>query len=182
MATDAKPLPETTETVKAESPCMASKPQQEHEWLQKLVGEWTCEGEAMMGGPDQPPTKWKATESVRALGGLWVVAEGKFDGPDGTPGISLMTLGYDPQQNRYVGTFVGSMMAWMWVYSGSLNEGKTVLTLDTEGPSMAGNGGLAKYQDIIELKSENERTLTSRVLGEDGQWMQIVHVRYTRTK
>ena len=32
---------------------MQAQPQKEHEWLQKLVGEWTCEGEGTMG-PDKP--------------------------------------------------------------------------------------------------------------------------------
>jgi len=30
--------------------------------------------------------------------------------PDGGTGKTVMTLGYDPQNNRYVGTFIGSMM------------------------------------------------------------------------
>ena len=33
---------------------MKAEPQKEHQWLQKLVGEWTSEGEADMG-PGQPP-------------------------------------------------------------------------------------------------------------------------------
>ena len=37
------------------------EPQKEHQWLQRLVGEWTCEGEAMMK-PGEPSIKWKATE------------------------------------------------------------------------------------------------------------------------
>jgi hypothetical protein len=37
--------------------------------LQKLVGEWTAEGEATTE-PGKPPEKFKSTESVRSLGGL----------------------------------------------------------------------------------------------------------------
>jgi hypothetical protein len=33
---------------------MQAEPQKEHQWLQKLVGEWTYETEAIME-PDQPP-------------------------------------------------------------------------------------------------------------------------------
>ena len=36
---------------------MQAEPQKEHQWLEKLVGEWTYEGEAIMG-PDQPPEKF----------------------------------------------------------------------------------------------------------------------------
>ena len=47
---------------------MKTEPQREHQWLQKLVGEWTYEGEASME-PDQPREKFTGTESVRSLGG-----------------------------------------------------------------------------------------------------------------
>jgi hypothetical protein len=46
---------------------MPDQPQKEHQWLQKLVGEWTYEIEAMME-PDQPPVKSTGTETVRCLG------------------------------------------------------------------------------------------------------------------
>jgi hypothetical protein len=32
-----------------------------------------------------------------------------------------------------------------------------VLTLNAEGPSMAGDGKMAKYKDVIELKSDYQR-------------------------
>ncbi|HOF88403.1 MAG TPA: DUF1579 family protein, partial [Armatimonadota bacterium] len=32
------------------------KPQKEHAWLHKMVGEWVAEGEGVME-PDQPPMK-----------------------------------------------------------------------------------------------------------------------------
>ena len=51
-------------------------PQKEHQWLHKLVGEWTCESECSMG-QDQPPMKNTGQETVRSLGGLWTVGEGE---------------------------------------------------------------------------------------------------------
>ena len=45
---------------------MKAEPQKEHEWLQKLVGEWASEAEATME-PGQPPAKFTGTESVRSL-------------------------------------------------------------------------------------------------------------------
>ena len=52
----------------------------EHEWLAKLVGDWTFETEAVMG-PGQPPVKGTGTERVRSLGGLWIVGEGSGEMP-----------------------------------------------------------------------------------------------------
>jgi hypothetical protein len=157
------------------------EPQKEHQWLQKLVGEWTCEGEATME-PGQPPSKWKSTEIVRSLGGLWTVAEGHGEMPGGGEATTIMTLGYDPQKKRYVGTFVGSMMTNLWVYDGALDDAGKVLTLDTVGPNMAGDGKIAKYKDMIEFKNDDYRLMTSQMLGEDGQWRGFMTAHYRRKK
>jgi hypothetical protein len=173
--------PERATSEAREMPCMEVEPQKEHAWLQKLVGEWTYEIECIMG-PGQAPAKSAGSERVRSVGGLWIVAEGQGEMPGGGPATTLMTLGYDPQKQRYVGTFIGSMMTHLWVYAGGLDADGKVLTLDTEGPSFAGNGKLAKYQDVITLESDNHRILTSRMLGEDGTWHQFVTAHYRRKK
>lgn len=160
---------------------MHAEPQQEHQWLRKLIGEWTYESECSMG-PDQPPAKFAGTESVRALGGLWMLCEGRGAMPGGGTATTLMTLGYDPTKKRYVGTFIGSMMTHLWVYEGGLDPAGKVLTLDTEGPSFTADGKLAKYQDVIEIKSEDLRVLTSHALGDDGKWLGFMTATYRRTK
>jgi hypothetical protein len=160
---------------------MIVKPQQEHEWLQKFVGEWTSEAEMIMG-PGQPPSKSKGVERVRSLGGVWIVAEGEGEMPDGNVGTTIMTLGYDPQKARYVGTFIGSMMTNLWVYEGSLDAAGKLLTLDTEGPSFSDPKKIAKYQDSIELVSDDHRVLRSRVLGDDGQWQDFMTAHYRRKR
>ncbi len=170
----------STETQMAPSPqpdCPKSEPQLQHEWLHKMVGEWECEGEATMA-PDQPPAKWKATETVRSVGGLWIIAEGSGDMPGGGKSSMVLTLGYDPAKQRFVGTFIASMMTHMWVYNGSLDEGQKVLTLDTEGPSP--DGSTARYQDVIEIRDENERTLSSYLIAADGQRHRFMHAVYRR--
>ncbi len=42
------------------------KPQKEHRWLHRLVGDWLYENECSLG-PDQPPMKMSGKESVRQL-------------------------------------------------------------------------------------------------------------------
>lgn len=157
------------------------EPQKEHHWLQQLVGEWTYENEASMG-PDQPPAKFTGTESVRSLGGVWVLCEGRMPTPDGSPATTLMTLGYDPTKKRFVGSFVGSMMTFMWLYDGELDSAGKVLKLDAEGPSFAVEGKMAKYVDAIEIVSNEHRRLTSSFLGDDGQWHQFMTANYSRVK
>ncbi len=158
---------------------MKTEPQKEHQWLHKLVGEWTYEVEASMG-PGQSPAKSKGSESVRSLGGLWILAEGQGEMPGGGAATTLMTLGFDPQKKRYVGTWVGSMMTHLWVYDGALDATEKVLTLDAEGPDFAVEGKLAKYRDAIEFKSDDHRVLTSHVLGDNGQWHGFMTANYRR--
>ena len=70
--------------------------EKQHQWLQRLVGEWTFESECSMG-PDQPAMKSGGVEVVRSFGGLWTIGEGESDMPDdGAKWQSVMTLGYDP--------------------------------------------------------------------------------------
>jgi hypothetical protein len=158
---------------------MDAKPQKEHEWLQQLAGDWTFEGEAEMAPGES--MKCTGTESVRSLGGLWMLAEGKSQMPDGSSAITLMSLGYDPQRSRYIGTFLGSMMTHLWLYDGALDPDGKMLTLDTEGPDMASTEGkMARYQDVIEIKGTGHRTLTSRMLGQDGKWRTFMTAHYRR--
>jgi len=160
---------------------METTPQREHQWLQTLVGEWTSEAEATME-PGKPPERFKGTETVRSLGGLWILAEGQGEMPGCGHATTLMTLGYDPQKKRYVGTWVGSMMTHLWVYDGALDAAEKVLTLDAEGPSMADHSVMATYRDVIERASDDHRILTSHVRGDDGTWHQFMTAHYRRKR
>ncbi|MBF2037011.1 MAG: DUF1579 domain-containing protein [Leptolyngbyaceae cyanobacterium T60_A2020_046] len=156
-----------------------ARSQPEHHWLHQLIGNWRDEIEAMMG-PDQPLETMTGTEQVRSLGELWVVAEGqgKLCGDEMT--TTLMTLGYDPDTQRYVGTWIGSMMAHLWVYDGELDVDQQRLTLSAQGPAMSGEGKTVHYRDVIELQSRDRRTLISYALGDDGQWRSFMTATYTR--
>lgn len=158
---------------------MMAKPQQEHEWLQQFVGDWTIESECV-GAPGQPTDTFTGTETVRTLGGLWIVGDGKGGMPGGGTAYMQLTLGFDPKRGRYIGTWVGSMMTHLWSYEGELDESGRVLTLNAEGPSFSAIGKMAQYQDIYEIKDANHRVLTSRVLGEDGKWTQFMTAHYRR--
>jgi hypothetical protein len=154
---------------------MFARPQAEHTWLQRLVGDWTFEHQS--GSTDEPAHT--GTESVRSIGGLWFQTEGRGEMPGGEPAITMMTLGFDPGRGRYVGTWIGSMMTHLWIYDGEIDD-TGALVLSAEGPSMKGDGTMARYQDIITFLGDDHRTLTSRVLGDDGQWQQFMVAHYHR--
>jgi hypothetical protein len=156
------------------------EPQEQHRWLHQLVGEWTFEHECNMG-PDQPPMKCAGKQSTRALGELWIIGDITSSLPDGSPGQSVITLGFDIARLKFVGTFIASCMTHLWPYEGSLDASGKVLTLDSEGPSFSGDGTMARYQDIIEILDRDHHTMTSRVQSADGTWTQFMHGTYCRS-
>jgi len=160
---------------------MQCDPHKEHFWLKKFVGEWTFESECSMG-PDQPKMKTTGSESVRMLGDLWVIGEGRGEMPGGGEGRMIITVGYDPGKKKFVGSWVGSMMPNMFVYEGVLDPTSTILPLETTGPDFADPTKTAKYRDTVEFKSEDHRVLTSSMLGDDGKWHTIMTAHYKRKK
>ncbi len=157
---------------------MHAEPQQQpqHLWLQKLVGEWTYDSEAIME-PGKPPTKHSGTQTTRPLGGLWTLSEGKC-----ADMASVITLGFDPAKNRFVGTFIASMMEHLWIYDGELDAAGTTLSLYADGPSFTEPGKTAKYKDAIEMKSDDHYVFTGGVYGEDGSWTCFMTMNYYRVK
>lgn len=158
---------------------MKAEAQKEHQWLQKLVGEWTYESE--MPNEQGTPVKYTGTEVVRPLGDLWIVGESKGLVPGGEH-TNLITLGYDPLKKRYVGTFIASVMTHLWVYEGELDASGRELALNCEGPSMAGDGSMAPYKDVIAFESDDHRTLTGHMQGKDGTWQVLMTVSYRRKR
>jgi hypothetical protein len=131
-------------------------------------------------GPGKPRATISGSESVRALGDVWILGEGRGEMPGGGEATTMLTLGFDPQTKRFVGTWIGSMMTHLWVYDGWLDETERVLTLEAEGPDMSGRGGTAKYRDVVEFVSDDHRVLRSHAQGEDGTWQEFMTAHYRR--
>jgi hypothetical protein len=151
------------------------KPTKEHEWLKALDGEWATEGECMA-----EPGKWlkmKGLASGRSLGGFWNVLEnrGEFMG---APFTGIMTLGYDAEKKKYVGTWVDSMTSFLWKYEGSVDASGKILTLDSEGmcPKTA---KMTKFQEKIELAGKDSWIFTS-AMEDNGKMVQFMKIVYTR--
>lgn len=148
------------------------KPTKEHAWLQKFVGNWSTESSIHME-PGKPPLKTQATETVKSLGGFWIVSEGKGE-MMGQPVLYNLTLGYDADTKTYTGTWVDSMNGYLWKYSGSVDASGNKLTLESEGPCPMEPGKMFKFKEVTEFKSDSERTFTSSMQGSDGKWTTLV--------
>lgn len=161
---------------------MFAEPQSEHQWLQRLVGEWTYETAAPVEEPAEGCSPWKGTESVRSLGGLWVVADGQSTSVDGSAASNVMSIGFDPATKRYVGTWIGSQMTTLWVYDGELSADGNSLILASKGPDMFVEGTTGLYHDTIEFIDDDHRLLRASVRKEDGTWHEFCVTRYQRVK
>jgi hypothetical protein len=157
------------------------EPATQHRWLEQLVGEWSFEGECP-AGPDKPAEKVSGTETYRKLGDLWVVGEGEGDAPGGVPTSSMITLGFDPAKDAFVGSVVCSMMNYLWIYTGgSLDADGKALTLECVGPNfIANDGSMTEFQDIFTFESPTHRTLTAMMKMADGEWIQLMQNHYHR--
>ncbi|MDP2226249.1 MAG: DUF1579 domain-containing protein [Moraxellaceae bacterium] len=158
---------------------MEAVAQKEHEWLKKFLGIWQATGEAPTG-PDQPPMTWTTTETGRQIGELWIQAEGVSHMSDGDSHTMQITLGYDSRKGKFVGTWIGSMMDYLWVYEGEMSADGRALTLSASGPSMDGSGAIRPYRDVQTFIDDNHRVLTSHMQNDAGEWEQFMEVHYYR--
>ncbi len=159
---------------------MFPEPGEHHKWLEQLVGSWTVESE--MGGEGMPPMKATGTDTVRSLGGRWVICELKSEMPGMGAMQAVLTIGYDSETGKYQGTWVDSVSDLLWIYEGTLDATRKILTLEAEGPNMMDPAaGRTRYRDVIEFKSDVHRTLTSFALV-DGEWVQFVTANYRKVK
>lgn len=154
-------------------------PVPQHEWLQQFVGQWDSTSKAAVQ-PGQPPVEGTGAESVRAIGKFWIVA--KHDSEIvGTPFTSIFTLGYDPEKEKFVATWVDSLFNYLWTYEGTLDADGKSLTFETEGPNPA-TGEQCTFKEVIAFQGPDQRTHTSYLRGDDGEWSEMVAITYRRKK
>jgi hypothetical protein len=156
----------------------ASEPTEQHRWLQAFEGEWTWETWSI---PDDPKCRWSGVETVSRYGERWVVFESQSRMPDGSPGSSnRITLGFDPNKERFVGSFISTMMTTFWPYEGTLDDDGLTLRLRSRGPRMDGQPGEADYEDLIEVVSPDERFLRGTFVNDDGTTTEFMVSHYKR--
>ncbi|WP_416408316.1 DUF1579 domain-containing protein [Agrobacterium rosae] len=158
----------------------SAKPQKEHAFLERLVGEWVMISSTGYEGYDPDDAEQRFTESIKSVGGLWIVSDGRGKMPDGTPMAAIITLGFDPAKGHYVGSWIGSMMTTLWVYKGWLEPDGETLVLEAQGPKFDGSGEIATYHDVLTLHDDNSRTFSGSVLQPDGSFKQFMSSEFRR--
>lgn len=157
---------------------MGTPPAYGHGWLHRFLGEWDYTGEFM--GPDGQSFTGRGTEQVRSLGGYWIMGESVGEMPGGGgEARCVITLGYDPLRERFIGSWVGSMMWHLSLYDGTLSEDGRELVLESEGPAFTGEG-TALYRDVMIWEDADHRRMETSVQGADGGWTRLMVLRHAR--
>ncbi len=146
-----------------------------HAWLHQLVGSWKITSD-----PSTPAEyAFESEETVEKIGEIWIRSRGWMPMADGR-GHYESVLGFDPKLGKFVGNWIGTMMHHHWVYLGELTPDGKSLVLTSEGPAFDGSDQMQTYRDIITVHSPDHRTLTSEVLGEDGEWQRFMTTHQNR--
>jgi hypothetical protein len=144
-------------------------PQQAHAWLQQFAGEWTSTSRTT-ALPGQPAMECTGTMKSRMLGGFWVINEVRGD-MGGMTFDAIQTIGYNAAKKKYVGTWVDSMMDFLWHYEGDVDHTGTKLVLVAEGPNFMAPGKVARFRDSYQFKSPDLIVATAEMMDDDGNWV-----------
>ncbi len=134
-------------------------------FLERLTGDWTYEAHTL---PDDGQRR-TGVETVSRRG-LWTVIESDDD--------ARFQLAFDPATGRVAGDFVNWTHPSLWTCDGVIDGDRMVLA--SRGPTMDETGGETDYEDIWEVQSSDERTLTGRLKQADGSWRDFTRTVYRR--
>lgn len=151
-----------------------------HAWLLQFVGDWDAVGRATMEA-GEAPVEMVSTESVRAFGDLWTLAEGTAE-YGGASFRSQLVLGYDSAAGAFVGSWIDTYQDRMWTYVGRLDGAGRVLTLEAEGPAHDDPTRTARYRDAIERIDADHKRMVSSMESAEGTWVEYMTVDYTRRR
>ncbi len=145
-------------------------PGPQHAWLMSNVGEWHADCTFFLG-PEQPPMKSTATDSVVAHGPFFVL--GRFAGEMfGAPMVGLATLGFDPLQDRFVSTWIDSFSPHLYHFTGQLDASGKRLEMRARAP-MPGAGTLTDWRSTEEHRDDGTRVFEMYLTVPGGPEMKI---------
>lgn len=144
-------------------------PGEEHAWLKQFEGKWTAKSKTIES-PQMPMMESTGTMTARMLGGFWIVCEIE-NKMAGTLCQAMQTIGYDRKSEKYVGTWVDSVMGHLWTYEGTVDQDGKRLTLIAQGPNFIGEGDNLLYRDRYEFKSPDVIATISETKTGDGEWV-----------
>jgi hypothetical protein len=154
------------------------KPTKEHELLKKDVGTWDATVK-IWPKEGAEPMESKGTETNELLkGGMWLVS--RFEGEaGGVPFAGVGTFGYDPEEKKYVGTWVDTFTPHLMITKSDYDEATKTMTGTSEGRDPHTKKAytakmVARYVD------DDTRVFELHMPGEDGKKWKMMEITYKR--
>ena len=150
----------------------------EQKLLQKDVGTWDATIK-IWPVPNAQPIESKAVEKNELLpGGMWLVS--RFDGDLGGVKFSgLGTVGYDPIEKKYVGTWIDSMTPHLTIVKSEYDKAtKTMSGTGTGRDGATGKEMTSKH--VSRYVDDNTRVFEMFAPDPDGKEFKLMEVTYKR--
>ena len=151
----------------------------QHQELNHEVGVWDAEVTMWMT-PDAEPMKSKAVETNEMLGEMWLVS--KFEGEFGGQKYSGRgQTGYNPIEEKFVGTWIDTMSPFMFSMEGEYDEDSHTLTMIGEGINFM-TGEEHKSKMVTRYTGEDTKVFEMYMPSEteEGKWWKHMEAKYTR--
>jgi len=154
------------------------KPGPEHALLKKHVGVWDVDCTYFMG-PDQPPMKTRAKETVEMLGEFFTV--GRFvANMMGAPFSGIVQMGYDTARRKWVASWIDTMTPYYFLFEGEFDASGKVMTMSGLGGDVM-TGGMIRYRTTEEALESGQRRFEMFRETPDGEAKMFSYI-YTRAK
>ncbi|HEX2473452.1 MAG TPA: DUF1579 domain-containing protein [Lacipirellulaceae bacterium] len=150
----------------------------QHKLLHKDVGTWDA---VMKLYPQEgaEPIESKGTEKNELLaGGMWLIS--RFNGDIfGMPFTGVGTVGYDPVEKKYVGTWVDSISPHLTVMKGEYDAAKKTMTSTAEGRDFQ-TGEVTQSRHITRYIDDNTRTFEIHAKEGGEKERKVMEIQYKR--
>ena len=149
-----------------------------HKLLHKDVGTWDATMKIWLQ-EDGQPLESKGTETNELLpGGMWIISryEGDFAG---MPFKGVGTIGYDPVEKKYVGTWVDSISPHLTILKGEYDAETKTFTSIAEGRDFE-SGEVMQSRHVSRYLDDNTRTFEMHAKGRGGNERKIMEITYKR--
>jgi hypothetical protein len=150
----------------------------EQKLLQKDVGTWDA-AVKLWPVPNAKPIESKAVEKNELLpGGLWLVS--RFDGDfGGMKFAGIGTVGYDPVEKKYVGTWIDNMTPHLTVIKADYDPATKTMTGIGQGRDAA-TGKESTTKNVTRYLDDNTRVFEMFASDPDGKEFKLMEITYKR--
>jgi hypothetical protein len=150
----------------------------EHKFLHKDVGTWDATMK-IFPAEGAEPIESKGTETSELMpGGMWLISRFKGD-IFGMPFSGMGTMGYDPVDKKYVGTWVDSISPHLTVIKGEYDAATKTLTSVAEGRDYE-TGQVMQSKHITRYIDDNTRTFEIHAKEGGEKERKVMEIQYKR--